>query len=459
MSDKFLDEKLRVDVKRDIGKDMMGEIMLGVFIIIICIFSLPFVAHAVHKGAGALTCGNCHTMHNSQGNAAMEGASGGSVILLRGSVSSRAEIHKLCLQCHASNGSMASVSFAPQNVVAPKVYSSATWTDNDPFNLIGAGGNFSGELDSSWNATDATSLGRGHSMGLASADPPGKLSGDSAITDFTCTNCHDPHGTDDPADTKVNIFRNLKVKALGSGQDGETGTVMLPFVNDPTKPYREHLSYVGGVNGSYFGGSETDSGGNVIWPVYKGTLDGDPNGADSGKSNSYGTGSEYKPNVVTMSRWCAQCHDNWHEDIETNNLYRVEDMDTRRHAVNSVVPRGATADCANGCHVSMLDRANYTTGVITAGKGLPVTASAYYTGTVYYLPYTAPCSGSTSCMDNAYGGVQGDNHKVFCLSCHFAHGGPYYDALRWDYLSAVSSGTETGNGIASNKGCQLCHNR
>ncbi len=433
--------------------------------VILCIFAgliivvLPFRLYAVHKGAGELTCGNCHTMHNSQGNSSMEGVAGGSVVLLRGQVTSRAEIHKLCLQCHASNGAQAPVTFAPQNVKAPKVYSNATWTDNDPFNLIGAGGNFYWEIDSSWDPVDTSSLGRGHSLGTTNITPPGKAFADSPLSYFTCTNCHDPHGTADPNDPDINIFRNLRVRAVGSGQNGETGTVMQPFVNDPTKPYREHLSYVGGVNGTYFGGSETDNAGEVIWPVYTGTLTGDPN-TDSGNSNSYGTGNEYKPGVVTMSRWCAQCHDNWHEDIETTNLDRTEDMDSRRHAVNSVVPRGSSPTCATGCHVSMLDRANYTTSVITAGKGLPVTASAYYTGTVYYLPYTTPCNtGNPSCMDNAYGGVTGDNHKVFCLSCHFAHGGPYYDALRWDYNATVSAGSQKGNGIPANKGCQLCHNR
>src|SRR3990170_7930689 len=75
--------------------------------------------YAIHKGAGNLVCGNCHTMHNSQGNTGMEGASGGSLVLLRATINSRAESHKLCLKCHASNGSQATVSHPPQNVIAP----------------------------------------------------------------------------------------------------------------------------------------------------------------------------------------------------------------------------------------------------------------------------------------------------------------------------------------------------
>ena len=72
-------------------------------------------AQAVHKNYdNQLTCGNCHTMHNSQGstatgdgNASLGGNLGGSLVLLRGAVSNRSQIHKFCLQCHASNGAQA----------------------------------------------------------------------------------------------------------------------------------------------------------------------------------------------------------------------------------------------------------------------------------------------------------------------------------------------------------------
>ncbi|MBI5903278.1 MAG: hypothetical protein HZB84_07350 [Deltaproteobacteria bacterium] len=47
--------------------------------------------------------------------------------------------------------------------MAPKVWSSATWTSDDAFNMIGSAGNFSPELDSSWNASTVNLLGKGHS--------------------------------------------------------------------------------------------------------------------------------------------------------------------------------------------------------------------------------------------------------------------------------------------------------
>ena len=36
------------------------------------------------------------------------------------------------------------------------------------------------------------------------------------------------------------------------------------------------------------------------------------------------------------------------------------------------------------------------------------------------------------------------NARVFCLSCHYAHGSPYRDALRWDYAKTT-------------RGCLECH--
>lgn len=437
-------------------------------VILICLIIFPSDAKAVHKGAGGLVCGTCHTMHNSQGNAAMEGASGGSLVLLRANISTRAEGHKLCLQCHASNGSQWNVSHAPQNVIAPKVYSSGTWTENDAFNLIGAGGNFYTELTAAWDTTTPASLGYGHSLGATTVTPPG---GDANLAYLTCISCHDPHGADSTVSATVNIFRNLKVNALDAGTNSGVNFDAPFFMSEV---YRMR-SYVGGVNGAYFGGAETDSAGHVIWPVYRGALTGNV-ATDTGNTNVYGVDeplSLYK----RMASWCSQCHDNWHEDITTSNKVvdgakygTPQEYDYRhwtRHPVSTTIHRGSEPGCASGCHGSVLDRINYSLSLIQAGKALPVTAGTYadstvwqpatFTNFVYYLPWCDVCLTNTGWEGMEPGIWYGP--QVFCLTCHFAHGGPYYDALRWNYLSAVSPGDQTGIGIASNKGCQLCHNR
>lgn len=436
-------------------------------------------SNAVHKGAGDLVCGQCHTMHNSQGGVNLQGATEGSIVLLRGDVTSRDKIHKFCLQCHASNGAQANAVHAPQNVRAPKVWSTSSWDSSMAFNQIGSGGNFSTEVNSSWDTVTSPTLGYGHSLGATAVTPPG---GDQAVSYLTCTNCHDPHGTSNPAnDTtrKVNLFRYLKMQPIDSGTISRTGWwttwnyIYFDTYQGTTGAPYDHLrtrSYVGAITGpatyntgaTYFGGSETDNAGQVIWPVYRGALTGVPV-SDSLNSNSYGTGvisssagADYRG--FNMGDWCAACHDDWHETIKTTNKVQWTGFaengyrDWRRHPVATTMPRGAAQGCNMGCHYGLpvpLDRANYSDTLIQAGRGLPVTASKYYSSNSYYLPWTG-----VSGMDDFNLG-----HKVFCLSCHFAHGGPYYDGLRWDHNNNIGTGAQDGNPISDSTGCQLCHNR
>lgn len=223
---------------------------LYLVMLIIPLSLLVFLRHAyaIHAGAGNIVCGSCHTMHASQGGAGMDGNPGGGVLLLRGGVTSKAETHKLCLQCHAYNGAMATTSHAPQNVIAPKVYSSGTWNDDTAFGTIGAGGNFSTELNASWDATTPAALGFGHSLGATNVTPPG---GDQPVPALTCTSCHDPHGTSNAFDTKVNVFRNLKVNAQDAG--AHSGAKLCPdgtAACSGAYSYRNFKSYVGGINGA-----------------------------------------------------------------------------------------------------------------------------------------------------------------------------------------------------------------
>ena len=189
--------------------------------------------------------------------------------------------------------------------------------------------------------------------------------------------------------------------------------------------------------------------------MYKGSLTGDPL-TDYANSNAYGTGKDATLKTAgngTMSLWCAQCHDNWHDAIVPAN-YTDQGAGSwrwRRHATNSVINR-QVEDSTNPSWpwVDMTkDRTNYSQSLIQAGRGLPVTASNYYANNAYYLPYEDCCPAADVGNNDA--------HKVFCLSCHFAHGGPYYDNLRWDYASAVSTGSQMNKSIASDTGCRLCH--
>ncbi len=409
---------------------------------------------AVHKNAGDLACGSCHTMHNSQGGSSaspdnLGGAPGGSIILLRGNVTSRAQIQNLCLQCHASNGAQADSTFAPHGNPAPKVYiDGAAGKGNDTdvsdnqvnFSLIGAGGDFSSEISGNsstgWSPSGAGSsfaLGYGHSVGLtgvAGKNPPG---GDVAFSNdyFTCTNCHDPHGTNASSGmdaNNINAFRNLK------GIPTDSGAASAVALSANTQ------SYVGMAGGSDWDG-EGPSNSQHIWPVYMSTaaFDGTDTCATdgTGKVNCYGVGVAGNTNATDgISNWCAQCHDNWHEDIGGN--LNANGLDWHRHPVDNVL---IDSTPNSGAGVDIVRLTNYDAAVIK-DKSLPLAKSSDAGNKVAYR---------TTGDDSAA--------RVFCLSCHFAHAGPFYDALRWNYLSGVALGSQSANAIASNVGCQLCHNR
>ncbi len=398
------------------------------WVLLFCLYS---PAEAVHRGAGDLTCGGCHTMHNSQGSSSLGGASGGSMILLRANVSGRQEIHKLCLQCHSDQGVQATTNQSPHSQVAPKVHNTAdTWTEGTAINLIGAGGNFYPELNASFALSSGTgwtgltvAQGRGHSLGLTNVAPPG---GDQNISAFSCTSCHDPHGTT-ATTSAINVFRNLKVNAFDAGANSGVSLTTA-----------EHTSWVGGVTGTFAGSGNyvpqaSSDGGSKIWPVIKGTPTGTAS-SDAANSNSYGGASG------GISRWCAQCHDSWHELLTAGNYAaggRGAKGDWNRHPVDNVLDEGST-NGQSGAGVDIFDNSNYS--VTTAGQVLPVANATGTANRTFYIQ-----SATTD--------------KVMCLSCHFAHGGPNNDNLRWDYTSAVGSGTQTGKGIPSTRGCQLCHNR
>jgi hypothetical protein len=423
------------DIKRG---TMVKRLVIVISVILMGTLFSPSSPLAVHKGAGDLVCGQCHTMHTSQGNTGFEGMTTGSYTLLRG-VGSRSQIHKLCLQCHAVSGSQANTNFMPHGQKAPKVHggtapntSQINWDQTKDFGKIGAGGDFYMELDTNFDLTSAGSvnaLGYGHSIGLGdTANPPGFTFGSpfSNGNPFSCITCHDHHGVGKGSWSGNNNFQFVRGIGINTYRNLKLYAVFLP-------PYygimSETSSWVGGITGTFGEAGSNyvpiDVNGVPVWPVYTG------DSSIAANNNVYdGIG------VEGMAGFCSQCHILWHEDRAPNyGEDNIAGEDWKRHPVNYVIKNSDVS----GAGVSTIDWSRYNS--IPQG-------------------FKVPAANTASDLTQEFYYADADNEdKVFCLSCHFAHGGPNYDNLRWDYTSAVSAGSQIGNSVASNVGCQQCHNR
>lgn len=397
-------------------------------------------AFAIHAGAGDLVCGQCHTMHNSEGNSGMGGAANGSIVLLRGNLTARSDMHKLCLDCHAQDGGQSAVLMAPQFVTAPKVCRQTSWTNQGDFKAIGAGGDFcangAGVLGNTpWalNTPDGStnySLGYGHSLGATNVTPPGSS---TTISTFTCTNCHDPHGasTDNGSVFK---YRNLRYSPTGKGSTSNmTALTVAAWVGAAGSNWK---GSTGAIAGDYTGTAIADH----YWPI-----------ANSGltSQNSYRfplTGGSLTDGV---SAWCAQCHVNWHQ--ESNNTDPAAGTTSGNQITESGSPPGGSDWLRHP-----VDR-RFTDISPLSGSGQTIADWVHYTQTYGKLAagYKLPAA-----VDSASTKYYAENYtdRVFCLSCHFAHGGPYPNGLRWSH-AAQGNSTAQAYAIASDTGCQQCHNR
>lgn len=126
----------------------------------------------------------------------------------------------------------------------------------------------------------------------------------------------------------------------------------------------------------------------------------------------YGGTIGIKPSSQTISGFCATCHGNFHS---LSGVGGDTSSPFTRHPTDVILP-------ASG------EYSAYTTYNVTA----PVARTT--------VPASASSASST---------VTPGTDVVMCLSCHYAHAGPYYKMLRWDYKSSILSEAISG--------CNVCH--
>ncbi|WP_456387047.1 cytochrome c3 family protein [Desulfolithobacter sp.] len=363
---------------------VMASVMLGVFLI-----STPVSA----KIQG--NCGDCHTMHNSQGGSPMtfDANTSPNNNLLRGT----------CLGCHAQGGSTAVVNLGTDRM--PQVMHTG--------GIDLAGGNFA--YISGLKGSGASDR-KGHNIGpLTGTDavlyaPPGGIvlyGHDDGInvntSNLTCAGVNGCHG--------------YRYASKGNGIGGSHHNNVDGQLANPTEP-ADSYRFLMGVKGFESGDwEETVSA--ASHNEYFGLTAPVALGCSNASSCHTSDGAGVAPPDGTMSQFCATCHGNFH--TVANNASDGIGTDTMspfiRHPTDLSLP--ATGEYAQ-----------YT----VYDPGSPVAR----TGAV-------PASSS--------GTVTPGSDAVMCLSCHVAHASNYSSMLRWDYSQMVAGGGQA----ATTAGCFACH--
>ncbi len=346
-------------------------------------------------------CSNCHTMHYSQNGGVLSswGSSGPYQLLLVTD----------CLGCHAQGGSQAIVNW--NGSLVPQVY------HQDSTDL--AGGNFAyiTGLKGS-GASDA----RGHNIvPLTGRDdvlyaPPGGINqsfhnnGYNVNTDnLTCAGENGCHGW------RIWASGNSGISGIRgahhSNVDGACNTA------DAVANSYRFLFSVKGYEDSDWQYTVSSSDHNeyygIATPIKLGCAGGTYSCHDSN------TGSVYAPDG-TISQFCATCHGNFHTlaTSTSDGVGPTASSPFIRHPTDLSLPNSG-------------EYAQYNNGTLIYSLAAPVAR------------LSVPSSpGST---------VAVGSDAVMCLSCHYAHAGPYPDALRWNY-NTCNAGTPN-----SACGCFVCH--
>jgi len=381
-------------------------LLRGSVLIMVAAFIAVFSGPVMAKVTGP--CGNCHTMHNSQGGTSMitgyNAGSGPYGTLLRANG---------CLGCHAANDGITwqGVGGAPivYNTFAPTYGASS---DGGTTHQGLAGGNFY------WVRTEDT---KGHNVFDGEGDanlteaPGNKVScsNDSCHQNlhnafdgcggggggghdhaslkgrFGCTGCHMVskdgalsgfHHADDTADAVVDNspagqgwYRFLSGHKHANGH-GVSGIEDDEWQQNPT------LS----LHNEYLGKYEVDGNDSNSWSLQN----------------------------KTMTAFCCGCHGNFHVQESSEGWIR--------HPSDAVIPISGEY------------------GGYTQYDPLAPVARPDLTG------WTGPSSSVNQ------GGIVAED-LVMCLSCHRPHGSPYPDMLRWDYDTMIAGGGPNDNG------CFICH--
>ena len=309
-----------------------------------------------------------------------------------------------CISCHSGeNVSGGKVPFVLPDFLVPD-YGGSGGTGTEAGSTTLAGGSFY------WVLSGDT---RGHNVaGYCNPDttmvpsdgalPPGfaggRAAGDGTIPgggswpvakQITCAGtygCHGSHATESQAG------------AIRGGHHSRSG----PSIANPTNTPADYRMLVG------IAGIEDEA-----WE-FRPTAD---------RHNQYhGVDNPGSTDTATISYFCSQCHGRFHfnDDAAAPTV-----SPWLRHPTNYDMSRAAGADYA---------RYNETIGVGVYSLVAPVASDQN-------LP-----ANQGVIQDRVMEAGSQDDAVITCLSCHRAHGSPYYKSMRWNYAGSVTGGD-----------CAVCH--
>lgn len=357
-------------------------------------------------------CSDCHTMHNSQDNLSMrfDGVDQPAPLLLRGD----------CVTCHtglnainsgaatAASANIATSSstskYAPVDTVQGPGFMPRVMGDTEPDYYFGdrtgrnntslAGGSFWWVQTNERYGHNVAEYYYGKPDGKYGNNPPG--GGESLSRQLRCAGidgCHGNRSVENP------------LKALEGGHHANTVSLRTDASSyGPTNDYQTGRSYrfLRGVKGIEDADWEFTAN-SIDHNIYIGTIRNSENQVAS---------------PATIDNFCASCHPDFHSTQTGNANVGISGPDGftspwLRHPTDYAMPLTG-------------DYAAYT----KYSTGTPV-------GRIWSQVDADPDQVATS-----------GQRIVTCLSCHRAHGSPYYAMLRWDYRGFPASVTN---------GCGICH--
>jgi len=369
--------------------------------------------------SGVAHCNGCHTMHNSQDNAAMNdgpplapGKGYASLMLYPTATDT-------CLNCHYGSPGSYHVWSNAGPLVDPTESGAGNFVFLEEDNLYDGHGGGDGtcsvatcgpgnadpctnepsclvESGGVWTWDDPTpGEAAGHTLvsGIAGIALPDQTlttapGGSYPAASLACTSCHDPHGTDS--------FRM-----------------------------------------TYKDGSSSDGATPVNWTA---TIKAD--GISVFASESNGFHNAYKDGY---SEWCSTCHGDFHGGWTADLIHPSGQLMTGATIAKYNAYRG-TADCIT----------NPPVGVVPCGSG---TSADAYLKEVPFQDDTLANNNFSTAGPSATG-------EVACVSCHRAHATSAPDAGRWDFsvTGLAEDGLESGSypipgpyGNTQRSLCNKCH--